>query len=260
MGDTCMLPELRQKQFLSYLAARKAAQISELSTAFGVSMSTVRRDLQDMEGQGLVRRVHGGALLHDGQTERGEQPALQRASYQAEAKRRIGQAAAALVRDNSTIVITGGTTTAEMLPFLAERVNLTVITNAVNVAYALSRRPSIDVIVLGGWLRHSELSLLGHLTTQALQELRADQAFHGIFGIDVEHGLTGTFIQEVQTDRAILGIARELIVLADHSKFGQAGPMRLLPIDAVTTVVTDAEAPAPSLDALRQGGITVIAV
>jgi DeoR/GlpR family transcriptional regulator of sugar metabolism len=256
-----MLADLRQKQLLTYLVTRRAAQISELSMAFGVSMSTVRRDLQEMEDRGLVRRVHGGALLLDGHPDRGaEETAPQRASHQAEVKRRIGQAAAALVRDNSTIIVTGGTTTAEMLPFLAEKANLTVITNAVNVAYALSGGPSIDVIVLGGWLRHSELSLLGHLTMQALHDLRADQVFHGIFGIDVEHGLTGTFIQEVQTDRAIIGAARELVILADHTKFGQTGPMRLLPIGAASTVVTDTEAPASSVEALRRQGINVIVV
>jgi len=253
-----MLSELRQKHFLSYLAERKAAQIGELSVAFGVSASTVRRDLQDMEVRGLVRRIHGGVLLPDDDCDVREAVVLERAAQHAEDKARIGQAAAALVRDNSTIIITAGTTVEAMLPHLGGRVGLTVITNAVNVASALARRPSIDVIVLGGWLRHSEFSLLGHLTMQAIQDLRADQIFHGIFGIHVEHGLSGAYIQEVQTDRALISAARELIVLADHSKFGRIGRVRLLPIDAIRTVVTDLDTPATDVETLRQRNITVI--
>jgi len=253
-----MLSELRQKHFLSYLTERKAAQIGELSAAFGVSASTVRRDLQDMEVRGLVRRIHGGVLLPDDDCDVGEAVVLERAAQHAEDKARIGQAAAALVRDNSTIIITSGTTVEAMIPHLAGRVGLTVITNAVNVASALVRRPSIDVIVLGGWLRHSEFSLLGHLTMQAIQDLHADQIFHGIFGIHVEHGLSGAYIQEVQTDRALISAARELIVLADHSKFGRIGRVRLLPIDAIRTVVTDLDTPATDVETLRQRNITVI--
>lgn len=258
-----MLAELRQKQLLIHLMARRAAQIGELSALSGVSMSTVRRDLQEMETKGLVRRVHGGALLLDGgaserPNNQGEEAAAQRAAQQADAKRRIGEAAAALVRDNSTIIVSGGTTTAAMLPFLDGKTNLTVITNAVNVAYTLGRRPSIDVVVLGGWLRHSESSLLGHLTVQALQDLRADQVYYGIFGIDAEHGLSGTFVQEVQTDRAIISVARELIVLADHTKFEQTGPMRLAPVEEASTIVTDAQAPISQVETLRRRGIDVI--
>jgi len=253
-----MLSELRQKHVMTYLTDRKVAQIGELSAAFGVSMSTVRRDLQDMESRGLVRRIHGGVLLPDDPCDAGEAVVLERATLQVEDKARIGQAAAMMVRDHSTIIVTAGTTVETMLPHLANRVGLTVITNAINVASALAKRPSIDVIVLGGWLRHSEFSLLGHLTMQALQDLHADQIFHGIFGIHVEHGLTGSYIQEVQTDRAVIAAARELIVLADHSKFGKIGRVRLLPVDAISTVVTDMDAPAADVETLRQRDITVV--
>jgi len=114
------------------------------------------------------------------------------------------------------------------------------------------------VIVLGGWLRHSEFSLLGHLTVQAMRDLRADTIFHGTFGIDLEHGLTGAYVQEVETDRCLIAVARELIVLADHSKFGQTGSVRLLSLASVSTVITDTEAPSTALEALRARGITVL--
>ncbi len=250
-----MLSAQRQKLILEYLTTRKLAQVVELSSAFDVSQATVRRDLMQMENEGIIRRIHGGALLIEDKT---ELPILHRSEQQAEHKRRIGEMAAKLVQDGDTIIISSGTTTEAMVPFLASKTDLTVITNAINVAYRLTRYPHIAVIILGGWLRHSECSMLGHLTEQALHDLQAHKIFHGVFGIDTKNGLTGTHLQEVQTDRRIIEAARELIVLADHSKFAQLGPIRLAPLSAVSTVVTDTDAPDRDVQALRTQGITVI--
>ncbi len=252
-----MLSPKRQQRISDYLLTHTSASVVELSHALNVSPSTVRRDLEEMEDGGLLRRVHGGAVLKNGR-ERNEPPILQRATQQAEAKRRIGEAAARLVQDGSTIIITSGSTTEAMIPFLADKKNLTVVTNAVNIAHQLTQYPSIAVMVLGGWLRHSELSLLGHPTMQALQDLRADKVFHGTFAIDPERGLDGSYLREVETDRRIIAAARELIVLADHTKFGQVGSVRLMPIESVSTVVTDTEAPPDAVQALQARGITVI--
>ncbi len=196
-----MLSAQRQKLILEYLTTRKLAHVVELSSAFDVSQAAVRRDLVQMENKGIIRRIHGGALLIE---DKAELPLSQRSDQQAEHKRRIGEAAAKLVQDGETSIITSGTTTEAMVPFLASKTNLTVITNAINVAYQLTRYSHIAVIILGGWLRHSECSMLGHLTEQALHDLQAHKIFHGIFGIDTEHGLTGTHLQEVQTDRHII--------------------------------------------------------
>lgn len=252
-----MLTIDRQKIILDYLRSNKSAKLADLMELLDTSISTLRRDLKDLDDSGLVERVHGGVVLVD---QSDESPVIQRATSQAEAKRRIGEAAAALVKDGSTIMITGGTTTEAMVPFLAVKSNLTVITNALNVAYYLSRYPAVAVVVLGGWLRHSELSLLGHLTVQALQDLRAEQLFHGTFGFDPEYGLGGSYMQEVQTDRHMIAAARELVVLADHSKFEQSGTVRLTPIESVSTVVTDTGAPAAAVRALQARGIKVIQV
>lgn len=249
-----MISLRRQRQILEYISARDSAQVAELGSAFGISLSTVRRDLREMEQSGLVRRVHGGVVLAE---ERDESPRLQRAAHNPDEKQRIARAAAELVCDGSTIIISAGTTTGAMVPLLRPRRGLTVITNALHVAYQLTSLPHIDVIVLGGWLRHSESSLLGHLTAQALQELRADQIFIGAFGVDPEHGLTGANMQEVETDRRLLAAAREVIALADHSKLGRAGSVRLLPLEQVGRLITGAEAPEPAVHALRARGVAV---
>jgi DeoR/GlpR family transcriptional regulator of sugar metabolism len=145
-----------------------------------------------------------------------------------------------------------------MVHFLTGKNGLTVITNAINIASLLTRYPHISVIVLGGALRHSEFSTHGHLTDQALQDLHADKIFHGVFGLDPDFGLTGADLQEVETDRKILGAARKLMVMADHTKFGVIGQIRLAPVEKVNTVITDDQTPEHFILALREKGIQVI--
>lgn len=251
-----MLAEQRRQQILQHITSLQVAQIQDLSAALGVSVATIRRDLNKMESAGLIKRVHGGAMLpHNDST---EPPAIQRAARQTKNKRLIGQAAAALVNDGESIILTSGTTTEAMIPYLAPKNRLTVITNAINIAYKLARYPHIAVIVLGGSLRHSELSLLGHLTEEATRDLRASKLFHGTFGIDSNDGLTGTHLLEVQADRRIMAIAQEVIILADHTKFHQRGSVRLAPIEAINTIITDAGAPGKEIKALRDRGVQVI--
>jgi len=251
-----MLAEERRRRLLGHISDHGIAQIGELCQTLHVSEATVRRDLNRLEEEGIVRRVHGGAALKQSQND--EPPAIQRAADFPAFKQLIGRAAAELVNDGETIVVTSGTTTEAMAPHLAAKSGLTVITNAINIAYQLSRFPHIAVIVPGGSLRHSEMSLLGHLTEDALSDLRADKIFHGTFGIDPDEGLTGTYLMEVQTDRRLMEVAGEVIILADHTKFAQKGPVRLAPINLISTVITDSRAPEEALTSLRARGIRVI--
>jgi DeoR/GlpR family transcriptional regulator of sugar metabolism len=250
-----MLTKERQQLLLDYITTHKSAQVTGLSEAFDISISTVRRDLIELEKEGLVSRVHGGAIINERQN---ELPIHQRSFQQAEEKKRIGKAAAQLVKDNDTIMITGGTTTEAMLPFLASKSNLTVITNSVSCAYHLTKYPDIAVVMLGGWLRHAEFSVHGPLTESGLKELQPQKVFFGIFGICPETGLTGSDLQEVQTDRFLISAIAELIILADHTKFCRSGPVRLAPIEAASIVVTDDKAPEEDIAALRKKGIQVI--
>ncbi len=252
-----LLSHQRKKRIFHYIQAHRSAQITQLSDMFEVSLSTVRRDLAEMEEDGLVQRVRGGAILSD-DAKAEESPLQLRASIQAEAKERIARAAADLVQDAETIIISTGTTTLGMTKYLTERRDLTVITNAVNVAYHLANHPHIQVVMLGGWLRHSEYSVHGHLTMQAMRDLRAAKIFHGTFGISVGAGLTGTHLGEVETDRSLMAAADELIILADGSKFHQAGPIILAPVDNISTIVTDANAYV--LEPFTKRGISIIHV
>ncbi len=244
----------RRRELLQLIRIHGTGQVSELAVRLGVSPSTVRRDLNDLHGQGLLARVHGGAML----TSDFEPSPIVR-SVDAEAQKNlIGALAATLVPDGSTILVTGGTTTEAMLPHLAGRSGLTVITNALPVAGALARFPGIDVVVLGGLLRTGELSLLGHLTVAALRELSPELVFTGVFGIDADAGVTGAHVREAATDREIVARARRLVVLADGSKVGRIGPARLADVDRVHTLVTDAGADAARIADLRARGVAVV--
>jgi DeoR/GlpR family transcriptional regulator of sugar metabolism len=250
-----VLAEERQRQIVEYLSTRGMARIHDLRGALQLSLSTLRRDLQEIELQGRIRRVHGGVVLVE---EKAQPPILQRSVEMAQHKRRIGAAAAELVAEGETIIVTSGSTTQAIVPYLAAKTNLTVITNAINVAYMLAEHPHIAVIVLGGWLNHTECYALGHLTELCLRELRADKVFHGIYGLDPDLGLTSTGIQDVQTDRSIIGVARELIIVADHTKFDRNGPIRLAPISAASVIVTDTDAPASAIESIRAQGVRVV--
>lgn len=249
-----LLGPKRQRELLSYIRAYGTGSVNEMARILGVSTSTVRRDLNELQERGLIERVHGGAA-HVSDDVEPLRP-LREVAY-ADEKRRIGQAAAAHVANHSTVLILGGTTTEAMLPFLGAVRGLTVLTNSLSVVNRLSQYSDIAIIVLGGLLRREEMSLLGHLTIAGLDEFGIDQVFSGAFGIDPEMGVTGTNLSETQTDRSLASSARELVMLADHSKLAQRGPARLVPTSAITTLITDDGADAELVERFRAAGVNV---
>ena len=249
-----LLGPKRQRELLNYIRAYGEGSVNELARLLSVSTSTVRRDLNELQHRGLIERIHGGAApLTDVEPIR----PLREVAF-ADQKRRIGQAAARLIVDNSTVLILGGTTTESMLPFVGSTRGLTLLTNSLMVVNRLSQYPDIEIIVLGGLLRRQEMSLLGHLTIAGLDEFGIDQVFSGAFGIDPEMGVTGTNLSETQTDRSLATAARELIMLADHSKLTQRGPARLVPTSAISTLIVDDDAEEETLEKFRAAGVTVL--
>jgi DeoR/GlpR family transcriptional regulator of sugar metabolism len=185
---------------------------------------------------------------------------LQRASEQSSEKVRIGQAAADLIHDGETVFLSSGTTVLEVARRLQGKHNLTVITNSLLVVSELANANDITVISLGGILRHSEMSLIGHITELALSELRADKVILGIRAIDPDNGLTSGYVPETMTDRAILKIGREVIVVADHTKCGASATAFVAPITSVHTLITDAGTPKDFIAAVQAQGVKVMVV
>lgn len=257
-SDTTLSSMERQELLLLYIQERQRATVNELSQYFGVSVATVRRDLETLEQQGSIQRFHGGAKIV--RQAPPEQPVLHRSVARIEEKRRIGRAAAELIEDGDTVFLGSGTTVVEIAKHLHGRQELTVITNSLLVLNELAKTPGITVIGLGGILRHSEMSMIGHLTEQALSEVRAQKIIIGIRAIDAEHGLTNDYLPETMTDRAILAQRGQTIIVADHSKCGRVSTVLLAPLSAIDTLVTDDKTPPEFVDTLKAQGIHVLTV
>jgi len=246
----------RQSQIERFIRERSRATVGELSQHFKVSEPTIRRDLDKLVNTGKVLRAHGGAIALEKAAP--EPPVIQRMQESTEEKTRIGRAAAQLVKDGETIFLGSGTTTLEVARHLADKKNLTVITNALTIANQLASNENINLIVTGGMVRHSENSLVGHLVEQTLKELRADKVIISIRSISTEEGLTSDNFSETMTDRAIMQCARKVILVADHTKFDKTSPVVVAPVTAVQTIVTDHKVSAETVSELRNLGVEVI--
>ncbi len=246
----------RQRLIRDLVEAAGRVTVPELSQRLGVSTATVRRDLMELHLQRRLHRTHGGAVRLEHSVS--EPPMLERAREQAEAKRRIGRLTASRLHDGETVFLGSGTTVLAVADAIPPAVRLTVITNSLAVANRLADRPSIDLIVIGGMFRRSELSMIGYIAEQAIRELRADRVIMGMRGIDVAAGFTHEYLPEIMTDRAILGIAPQVVVVADHTKFGRVCPVAVAPVTAAQVVVTDHDAPPEIVDRLRGLGLEVL--
>ena len=255
MSDFTPTPE-RQKQILSLLSHQRLLRVSEIVKRFSISEATARRDLESLAQQGKAQRVHGGVIAVEQAPP--ELPILEREGEQSNEKARIGRVTADLVADRETIFLGSGTTVLEVARNLRNRKNLTVITNSLPVLNMLAGTEDITVISLGGMLRESELSFIGHITEQALAEVRVDKVIMGTRGVSLEHGLTNDYLQETLTDRAILKIGREIIIVADNTKVNRVSTALLAPLNSLHTLVTDVKVDKKFVQALKKQGINVI--
>lgn len=226
----------RQQQIAQLVERQQRISVADLCELFSISEATARRDLEALAQQGKVDRVHGGAISISNAPP--EKPILDREREENEAKRQIGQAASGLIQEGETIFLGSGTTVLELARILKTRKGLTIITNSLPVLDQLSGTGN-TIVCLGGMLRPTELSFIGHITEQSLAEVRADKVFIGTRGISLEHGLTNDYLPETLTDRAILRAGKEIIVLADRVKFGRVATAMLAPIESVNTIITD---------------------
>ena len=232
------------------------SRIQELSRLFGVSDATIRRDLEELHSLGHIRRTHGGAIRAENGVK--ELPMLQRKAENPEKKSCIGKAAIQFIKDRDTIFLGSGTTVIEIARNLPRDISLTVITNSLAVVNELATNDGIELIIIGGMLRQSELSMVGHVAEQAVQEFRADKVFIGMYAIDVDCGFTNDFPPEIMTDRAIMDITHQVIVVADHSKFGRVSSMLVAPVTAAQVIITDQDTPQEIIAQLKELDIQVI--
>jgi DeoR family transcriptional regulator of aga operon len=230
--------------------------VADLCGRLGVSAATVRRDLEQLEAQHLLTRTHGGAVA---QMVSYELPLRYKSARRQEQKRRIGQEAASRVHDGAVIGLTGGTTTTEVAREIVDR-QLTVVTNALNIASELAIRPNIKLVLTGGVARPESYELVGPLAEGTLADIHLDIAFIGADGVTAADGLTTHHEIEAHTDRALMERAPHVVVVADGSKLGRIAFARICPISAVHELVTDREADPDELRALREAGLEATVV
>ena len=257
MNSTLQLSAAERREHILGLIARdRRISVSGASQAFSISEATARRDLEHLARRGLIQRIHGGAIAIRRATP--ESPLLERGRDQALEKERIGQAAAGLVLEGETVFLGSGTTVLEVAKHLRDREKLTVITNSLPVINMFSDRPHISLVDMGGVLRTTELSFIGHITERALAEIHVDKIVIGIRGLSLEHGLTNDYLPETLTDRAILRLGGQVIIVADHAKCGTTSTAFVADLAAVHTVVTDEATDQEFVEALSGMGIQVL--
>lgn len=250
-----MRQEERFSLILERLSEKGTIGVAEIAAELGVSTASVRRDLQYLEDQRLLSRTHGGAMA---QNLMYELPLRYKGGRHKEDKRRI--AARAVERLGEGVIslgLTGGTTTTEVARALVDHPGLTIITNALNIASELALRPNVKLVVTGGLTRPESYELVGPMAEATLQALNLDVAIVGVDGISPDGGLTTYDEVEAQTNRALIGRARRVIVVADASKVGKLAFARICPLSDIQELITDGAADPRILKAIRSQGITV---
>ncbi|MGP8307891.1 DeoR family transcriptional regulator [Vibrio sp. YIC-376] len=240
----------RQNEILQLVNDRKRVQVTELSEAIGVSGVTIRQDLNFLEKEGYLKRVHGAAM------------ALQsddidnRLEVRFDIKQALANKAADLVAPNETVLIEGGSANALLARTLAERGDVTIITPSAYIAH-LIRNTAANIILLGGVYQHQGESLVGPLTKLCIENIHFSTAFLGIDGFQPDTGFTSRDMMRAEIAATILSKNRRNIVLTDSSKFGQIFPSTIGRIDQISIVLTDSSAPKVDIDFLKNNGITV---
>ena len=235
----------RRTTIMQVLDATGRVTVGELSQMTKVSDMTIRRDLEALEHEGLLKRTRGGAVSVTSLSY--EPPYILRKDTNASAKARIGKRAASLLREGETVILDVGTTAVEVARALKGRQNLTVLTSNLWAATILADEPGIVLMVTGGKTRNRERSLVGHLATRAFEELVFDVFVMGVAGVHQEFGITDYNVDEAQVKRAAVHASQRRIVIADSSKLGKVAFAKICDLHQIDVIVTDAASPdAPS--------------
>lgn len=267
IGDAMSLKtDSRAREIVRLLLRNGKTSVDDLTAALHASPASIRRDLTRLEGQGLVHRTHGGAMLaNTGQAV--YEPFRFDASFQvredrfAGEKQRIARAATALVGDNETIGIAAGTTTTMVARQLLHRKRLRIVTNAVNIGMELSSSEQLQTTLTGGNMRWAgAFSLVGPAAIESLSVVVMDRLFVGVTGMDVAHGATTIEAEEAAVFRAMARHAKQVVVVADSSKIGQVSPAIICAIGEIELLITDDGISEEATKAFEASQVRVVAV
>ncbi|MEO3944188.1 DeoR/GlpR family DNA-binding transcription regulator [Gorillibacterium sp. CAU 1737] len=249
-----MFAEERQNRIIELVNRNGKAAVQEMSESLGVSLVTIRRDLERLEEQGLLYRTHGGALSLElgGRETAHERSFSEKEEAFADEKVRIAEAAAAMVKEGDSLLFTPGTTNMMLVNRLRGIEGLSIVTNATNIASSAADVKEWNVILTGGRIRPQSSALVGPLAEDSLDKLRADRLFLGIDGLDIKSGLTTPSLEEASVNRKMIALAKQVVVVTDHSKFGKTAFSRIADLSAVDVLITDSGIPDEYADYIRK--------
>jgi DeoR family transcriptional regulator of aga operon len=263
MADTPDRQQLRLNAILTALQKSGSVSVEALGKELRVSHVTVRRDLDMLETKGLLRRTHGGAVSIEPlfyEPFRNDRSFQAQVEKFAEEKRRIGRAAAELIKKGNIIALTPGTTTTEVVRGLPLNQDITVVTSTVNVAMELSKRKDLDVYVTGGHLHGDWFSLVGPTAAQSLSRIMIHVLFIGADGIDARAGVSCYDPEEAQLNSMMVKHAQKKIAVVDHSKFGIVAGWKICSTEELDVLVTDSTVADDMIEPFRQADVQVIRV
>ncbi len=255
--------QVRFTAILTDLQQTGRVSVETLSEQLDVSVVTIRRDLDELEQKGLLRRTHGGAVSIEPlfyELFRRDQSFLAQVERAADEKRRIGRAAAALINPGETIALTPGTTTTEVIRGLPMNYNITVVTNTVNVAMELSKRKDVYVFVTGGHLHGEWFSLVGSAALRALENMLISTMFIGADGMDATWGASCFNADEAELNSTMMRLARRRVAVVDSGKLGVVANWRICKATELNILVTDAAATDEIVEPFQKLGIEVVRV
>ncbi|MBN8851558.1 MAG: DeoR family transcriptional regulator [Sphingobacteriales bacterium 50-39] len=246
----------RRKEILRLLNENGRVFVEELSNTFSVSKVTIRKDLDQLEQKNVLIKARGGALKID--TLVPDQRVTDKIKLNFEEKARIGKKAAELIRESENILIDSGSTTSELVRNLPDFQDLTIITNAFTIANQLLSKPNINMIVPGGYFRKNSQSLVGPLAEKSLRNFHVDKVFLGVDGFDTRLGIFTPIPEEARLNEVMIEISKEVIVLADSTKFNKKSFAFICPLESIHKVVTDSKIHTDDKQRLQDAGIEVI--
>ena len=251
-----MVPNLRQTDLLAEVLARGSVSVEALAEKFGVTLQTVRRDVQRMAEAGLVARFHGGVRIPASTTE--NIAYRQRQALQAEGKARIARAIAKRIPPGCSLILNLGTTTEAVARELLKHQGLRVITNNLNVAMILADNPDCELVMVGGVVRSRDRGVIGEAAVDFIRQFKVDIGLIGISGIEDDGSLRDFDYREVMVARTIIEHSREVWVATDHSKFNRPAMAEVARLAQVDTLFTDASPPEPFPALMRDAGVELV--
>ena len=251
-----MIKEKRHSIILDALSKQGSLTVSELVERLNVSSVTVRKDLTELEKLGKLYRSHGKAILINPHIN--NRSVIEKEKIAPEEKRAIGLEAARLLDRDDSIIIASGSTVHALAHAIQPIHRLTVVSASLVVSEILATDESIDIIQLGGMLRHSSLSVVGQYSETILRDCSFSKLYLGVDGIDFEYGITTTDMREAELNKVMMNAAQKTIVLADSSKFGRRGFAKISDIEHVHTIITDSGISAKDAKMVEELGINLI--